>query len=369
MEASFKKDSLAYQLGVRPAVLLRDMSTRPLPQVVEALNKFTSSSLKLDDLVQGSSVITYSAKSSPEVDALTFYLMNHVVSMVRQVKHPYESLGEFENLLNEYHNFLSISSTRMFFYLLLICTRESRHDKSSYTDSVWKGITKDYGKKCVDFHKAIKGSSSDSAAKMLKDYPPDMSLGAYANCLSDIFHKGKYSSGFGGPAWGKVADVLKDFVHGRISAEMMMDTSFTLCHNNGPIFNKGMLFETYTHAIYKILDVQRSGQIPQMIYNAETSYANKAEVKKVFNFCHELLGEKLEGYVDWFLVEELGALHGYSSEKQIQQAKYGYPTKLKAKMEAEKIKKELQEAKLKEEEAKMVKIMPNLKVKKLEVVR
>ena len=369
MKVSLKQDSLAYQFGVRPAVICRDMSQQPVSLAVESLNQFMSSGFDVASLMDKSESIEYAMMGHPEVDAIMFYMMNHAVSVIRQKKHPYESLGDALPVVNEYHNMLAMRGTRMFFYLLLICTRESRHSKDEYNGDTWKKLIAKYGNECYEFHQTIRGTGSGSAADRFRSNPPKTTLGTYTAFMSELFHKGKYSGGYGGPAWGKVADVLRDYVHGKLSAEMMLDTSFTLCHNNGPIFNKGMLYQSYTHHIYKILDVQRSGQIPQMVANGETSYASHAEIKRVFELCRKVVGSQFEGYVDWFLVEELGSMHTYSSEKQMQQQKHGYPSKFKAKLEAEKIKKELAEKKAKEEEKKWVMLMPNLKVKKVEVQR
>lgn len=365
MKVSLKQDSLAYQFGVRPSVLCRDVGAQPVPAAVASLNSFMESGFSVGSVMSPSKVVEYAMKGNPEVDAIVFYMMNHAVSMIRQKKHPYESLGECLPVVEEYHNMLAVRSARMFFYLLLICTRESRHNKMSTTDTVMKGLATKYGSAVIQFWSSIRSTSSSTAADALRNSPPNVTLGAYTSFLSDIFYQGTYSGGYGGKAWGKVADVLRDFVHGKLSAEMMLDTSFTLCHNNGPIFNKGMLFENYSHHIYKILDVQRSGQIPQLVGNNESNWSNNAEVKRLYEMCSKVIGPAFGGYVDWFLVEELGAMHSYASEKATQQTKYGYPSKFKAKLEAEKAKKELEAKKALEEEKNWVPITPTLKVKKV----
>jgi hypothetical protein len=139
--------------------------------------------------------------------------------------------------------------------------------------------------------------------------------------LVEVFHTGKFSGGFGGEAWGAIADVLNDYVHGKLTAEMMLDTAFTLCHNNGPIFNKGMLYDGYTSDIYTILDVQRSGQVPQLVYSCDVIQVNTEAVQEVWKTCYGALGDKLlenTHYVDWFKVEALGALHSYTAKKKLQ---------------------------------------------------
>jgi hypothetical protein len=368
MKVSLKQDTLAYQLGVRPAVLCRDMGNVPVSSVVANLNKFMESDTH-NDLMDKSKFVTYKMSGHPEVDGLMFYMMNHAVSVVRQKKHPYEALGDMLPLVQEYHNVLAIRGTRMFFYLLLICTRESRHDKAGYYSQTWKSLVAKYGNECMDFHKKIKGTGSTTAAETLRTMPPKTTLGNYTKFLAELFYTGSFNGGYGGKAWGAVADVLRDYCIGKLSAEMMLDTSFTLCHNNGPIFNKGMLFCGYTNHIYKVLDVQRSGQIPQMVGNKETEHHSDPELQAAWKMCHDVLGGVFSGYVDWYLVEELGSMKQYPSEKQAQQSKHGFPSKFKAKLEAEQIKKELAAKKAEAEEAMMITLMPNLKVKKIEVTR
>lgn len=368
---SLKKDTLAYQLGVRPGVQRRDMQEVPLPQVVTQLNKFMGSDLLsglVDTPVLGV-IGDEKACGNPERDAVVFYLLNHAVSLVRQNVHIHEPLGDRLPIMDLYHEQLATRATRMFYYLLLICTRESRHDKAGYSSSLWINLRETYGEAIYNFHGVIRSASSSAAADALRSKPPEVSIGKFTSFLSELFHKGSYSSGYGGPAWGAVADVLRDFVHGKITAEMMMDTAFTLCHNNGPIFNKGMLFEAYSHGIYKILDVQRSGQIPQMVANNETIWAKDPVVSVAWVTCHHILGKDFEGHVDWFTVEELGSLNAYKQQKDAQVSKYGYPSNFKAKIEAEKAKKELAAKKAETDEKDMIEIMVGLKLKKVEVPR
>lgn len=377
---SLNKATLAYQLGARPATMRRDFSQAPVAGVVSQLNQFMNCKT-LGDFTGSVGVDTLVGES--ERDAVIFYLMNHAVSVVRQRVGYFEDLGPHLPLINEYQRQLTQRSARMFYYLLLICTRESRHCKSDYHGSMWKKLVADYGQVAMNFHETIRGKGSNGAAEIFRSSPPKMALGPYTSFLADIFHKGNYNGGYGGPAWGAVADVLRDFVNGTLTAEMMLDTSFTLAHNNGPIFNKGMLFAGFnTSELLRILDVQRSGQVPQLVHNNESKWATDKQVSKLFSLCQGTLGSCMEGYVDWFQVEALGAVGNYSSYQKAQTAKYGETgaekiakekaEQLKAKQEALQQAKNQAEvealnAKLKEELGKYVQIMPGVKVKLTEV--
>lgn len=331
MSVSLRRNTLAFQFGTRPGVLYRDMTSTLVPDVVTQMNSFFECSNMFGwiepDPEAGVVELVETPMGNPEVDAIIFYMMNHAATMIRQKYHPIEPLGAKLALLEEYHRQLAYRSARMFFYMLLICTRESRHEKKGYDTNTWKMFEDKYGEALLSFHQSIKGKSSTDAALALRKAPPKMTLGDYTCFLSEVFYHGVYHGGYGGKAWGKVADVLRDYVHGKITAEMMMDTAFTLCHNNGPIFNKGMLFEGYSNEIYKILDVQRSGQIPQLVAGIETPKSAAKTVQTLFKICAKHVGDEFSspGYVDWYKVESLGSMHKYPEQKKAQAVKWGLP--------------------------------------------
>lgn len=373
MHPIFKTDTLAYQLWQRPALQHRDMSGASLPDVVKALLDFE----KIQGLGNYAGIKNNSPKKEyPERDALVFYMLNHAVSVIRTKISEYEPMGDFQPIVEAYHEQLTLRTARMFFYLLLICTRESRHVQQEPTSKFMEGLRSEYGDSIADFHLIIWKTGSETAVSKLRQKPPEVSLGEYTNFLVDVFHKGSYSSGYGGAAWGEIAEVLRDFVHGTLTAEMMMDTAFTLCHNNGPIFNKGMLYHHYTDEIKMILDVQRSGQIPQLVGNKETHSAEASDIWELYSECSKVLPDEFSGYVDWYQVEALGSLSKYPSKKAIQLQKYGGPEHLKIKAAQQKA----EEGKLKAEKAKQkaeaealkkawIPITPSLKVMKMEKVR
>lgn len=323
-----KIDTLAFQ-GSRLGLTPHDFSAASLEKVVAHLDR---------DMADNRYALFPAEEfaSCPETDALKFYLLNHVNAIVSQRVHPLEPLGKYLLLVEQYHYGLAVMSTRMFYYLLLICTRESRHTKNtgSYSSGVWQVVRKPHSAEVFEklraFHHSLLGNSSSMAVDRLRSSPPEVTLGSYTRFLVDVFNHGTYSSGYGGKAWGRVATVLHRYVAGEISAEAMMDTAFTLCHNNGPIFNKGMLFSNYSHDIYKILDVQRSGQIPQLIASKGVSAAVNQAVRVLWDMAHNILGAEVEGTVDWYKVEALGALKTYTAEKKAQNpamAPIAHPTK------------------------------------------
>jgi hypothetical protein len=291
-----------------------------MPKVIEQLNTYMDKS---------------TANSEVEANALQFYLLNQAFGNLSiAVDSKAELTPEQEHLATMYLNRASESSARLFYYILLIITREARHLHSSET--LYKKLIANYGSDVVEFHKTLKGAGSDSAVQKLRQGSnklANVTLGQYASCVTDIFNQGSFSGGYGGKPWGKIADTLRKMVFGETSIEIMNDTAWTLAHNNGPMFNKGMLYKGYSPIIYKILDVQRAGMIPQLIAEGGLgSHANYA-VSQAFEAVKAVFPESVTGYVDWFKVEDLGSLHKYPSEKLAQTAKYG---KTKATVEVEK---------------------------------
>ena len=295
------------------AILFKNQKLQdtPMPQVIERLNAYMSN---------------HSSDAGVEVGALQFYLLNQAFGLLSiKLDNKAELTSEQETLAKLYLTTASESSARLYYYILLIITREARHIHSSET--FFTNLEKKYGVEVVQFMKHLKGAGSDSAVSKLRQgtkYLQNVTLGQYSACIVDIFNKGSFSGGYGGKPWGNIAETLRKAVFGETSLEIMNDTAWTLAHNNGPMFNKGMLYQTYNSTIYKILDVQRAGMIPQLIAtNGVGGYGQDQKVKKAFEAFKAVFPAEVDGYVDWFKVEALGSLHKYPNEKKAQQQQYG----------------------------------------------
>jgi hypothetical protein len=286
----------------------------------------------------------------PEDAAIQFYLLQHAMSDIRQRFGPDESLGTVQEIVELYHELGVDLGQRMFVYLLLICTREARHTTSSPTFQT--KLKNKFGFTFTTFMGGIAHTSSNVAvSRFLKD-PPAMGLGKYCAGLAWMFQHGKFSGGYGGPAWAKIAETLKWFVDGQISAEMLLDTAFTLAHNGGPIFNKGVAFHTYDSTkLLLVLNVQATGQIPQFIDAIDDYPQNgglvNAETLSMYKTCRGLLGDSFGGQIDWFKVadSELATGYFYHQLKEKQIELFGVPDWVAA-SEIKKLE-EVQEAKAK----------------------
>lgn len=301
--------------GCKEALLFknRDVSKTPMKSVINRVNKY----------------LPGRSKAKVESSALQFYLLNQAFGMLSMELDQKADLNSAqENLAKLYLNTASESSARLFYYILLIITRESRHVYDS--DTLYKSLLKEYGTEMVTFLKLIKGCNSSTAVdRLCKHKFTDTTLGQYTSCMVDVFNKGKFSGGYGGKPWGNIAETLRKMVYGETSIEIMNDTAWTLAHNNGPMFNKGMLYESYSQDIFKVLDVQRGGMIPQLLAEGGVSKHVNTEVQTAMQAVSNVFPTLISGYVDWYKVESLGSLHKYPAEKKAQDTKYGKQNKAK----------------------------------------
>ncbi|KKK62803.1 hypothetical protein LCGC14_3000690, partial [marine sediment metagenome] len=215
------RNTLRHQLA-RPLCVKRDMSVARVVAVSKACAE---------------RIETYEALGMPvpETAALQFYLLQHAMSDIRQRFSPDQPMGDVAEIVEAYHKFGVDLGQHMFVYLMMICTRESRHTKgpASFHDEA----KSKFGDVFNDSINRMRDMNPNGAIKIFLDKPPNMDLGTYCKGMMWRFKNGNFTGGFGGPLWGRIAELLSWFVSGEISAEMMLDTAFTLAHNGGPIFN------------------------------------------------------------------------------------------------------------------------------------
>jgi hypothetical protein len=101
---------------------------------------------------------------------------------------------------------------------------------------------------------------------------------------------------------------------------MMVDTVWTLSHNNGPIFNKGQFYCHYNAALLvRILDVQRSGQVPEAIlYDPAIKSFLVPELTDIMKAAHAEFAGKIGPCLDWLRVEALGSKMKYPADIALQ---------------------------------------------------
>jgi len=257
---------------------------------------------KYEDAKQMLHTVEGSVKAAPEREALWFYLQHHTMAVIGHTMDQEEPLGEFQSFVDKYFTDMQPKAIRMFYYLLLICTRESRHMREG-KDEVYKKYPL-----ISSFHQCkVQDKDHDDAISAITHNAPDITLGEYVNFLVDTFSIAQYESGYGGSSWEAVAKPLRDFVYGKLTPEIFMDTAFTLAHNGGPIFNKNMLYENFSeYELVKILNIQRSGQIPQFVFHNEAhQFVSSKMIAYVRKFAH--LSGDFSGFVNW---KEVKDIHG-----------------------------------------------------------
>jgi hypothetical protein len=342
-------DTLAYHRSERPGTMARNLSQVLLRDAGKYAKAHVNSC----------------QEEHPEVEALSFYLGQHMMHEMGAQVSPDEPLGQKLVLIEKYHKTLNVAGARLFHYVLITTTRESRHLTNSQEDN----LQTKHGLECVKFTKSVKKHSQNA----LYNYTGDLKLGPYLDYLCDVFNELQWSSSYGGPAWGKVTEAIRDCVNGQISIEMMLDIGYTLAHNNGPIFNKGFQFKHYdSTSLYTVLDCQRGGQIPNLIKSGNCPHT-KTEHHLFVEEMENLLGVTVNPWVAWDVVEKLGAVQSYSSQKAKNMQQYGHDPVFIAENKAvlEKVKLAQQQAAQKKamEEKMYLQIMPGVKVKKSKAIR
>lgn len=317
---------------------------------------------KYDDVFAYLEEVDAPAQGRPENDALWFYMSNHAMAEIAMALEDFEPLGDFQKHVENYHEMMQAKSLRMFYYLFMITAREARH---CHTGHVPQSLRDKYPL-AYQTHMKFSGFSPQKFSQWASSA---LTIGEWLEYIEAQYKaSGCYGGSYGGKPWANITRVTKEFVQGKITMEMLLDTAFTLSHNCGPIFNKGMLFNSSGSQLIKLLDVQRSGQIPQLVAESGVKHVNS--LHREYQSQIENLIPSFGGYVDWHLVEKLGAVNSYPSEKADQNSKFGEPVesamdKKLAKMKA-KVAKQKQDKEHKEFVATHFEIMPDTFVKKLE---
>jgi len=270
----------------------------------------------------------------PETEALWFYMMNHGMSEISKNYADLEPLpDDVLKFVKHYYDEGAKKALRAMSYLMLICVREARHlkNKTEMKSAIVASSSLEMWQ-----YLGLVPDDAMMAQEMFASSPPKCDVATFCKGLAFQFYNGSYSNSYGGAKWGVVADCLKKFVTGEVTAEIMLDTIWTLCHNGGPIFNKGVLYQHHDKAaLTRILDVQRGGQIPQMIatYDKVEHYLLPDMIVRN-NWLRSRFPATTTGDLDWEIIQKLGAVGNYKAE--IHNAKMMTP-EYKAQLAAEKV--------------------------------
>ena len=258
----------------------------------------------------------------PDLEAVKFYALNQMAAIVRQQFTLHEPLPEWANkVMQTYVATVADQGERLLHYLLLICTREARHatDKGKSTFKTEFGSEFDVLNNFYANLHSDSGGPNSAAADWAKN-DLKIGIGKYLRFCSRVFNDLPWGGSYGGKKWGAISETAETFVKGKTTMEMMIDTSWTLAHNGGPMFNKGMLYSHYTPTLYKILDVQHSGQICEMLVDTinPVSISGQSSLYAHLQAVKENVKGSIGDFVDYHKVTAMGIpgkCKSYTSEK------------------------------------------------------
>jgi hypothetical protein len=246
-----------------------------------------------------------------ECEAIRFYALNHLMSIVKRHYTPHQPLPITPlSIAIDYRNCLIEQAQRVMYYIALITTREFRHawEGTHLSAEIREEFEKVIGPTVMRMQKHMRGKDYSTAIDVMGE-EENMTLREFFTGVEYVFNNGSFSAGYGGPPWGRITNCLVRTINGQYSPEVMVDTSYTLAHNNGAMHNKGMLYGGVEESMLHILDVQRSGQIPEMIlenryFNEYTTSSLRTAVRNMKHLYPEEIGD----FVNWFKVRALGAV-------------------------------------------------------------
>jgi len=302
-------------------VTLSALADHPLTQVA----KVNVSAKQLAGVLKA--VDKKNVDRSPDIEAFKFYALNQLVGLIQKRFTKNEILPDWAATpVSMYIQELETQHRPLVWYTFLIITREFRHllNKSIL-------VPPQYSPDFTAFCPKIADNSDNDLINKWLAYAPGDDLEHYCLCMEAGFNTPKcWASSYGGKPWGRIAKALAKYIGGHTSAEMFIDTAYTLAHNGGPIFNKNMFYHNGTASFKKLLDVQRSGQMCEFLwskqyikwYGKSTSLSQLESLRLVVEAAKPWLSE-IEDHVDWYKVKALGGTENHLEMQAAQDKDHG----------------------------------------------
>jgi len=254
----------------------------------------------------------------PETDMLDFYVGVQALGLMHRVHHEHEVVRDdlYRHLL-AWRGRTAKAVGRALLYSIVICTREMRHCGSKDDPELEKRLVDETSLDAASFVRFMMAGGGAPDGILSCAYVP---VGDAFRAVDLAFREGMFGKQFGGEPWAQVARNVVRYVDGSYTPEMFLDTVWSLCHNNGPIFNKGMHYDMYSNYLIELLDVQRSGQVIEGIVEGRWVHFLTKETSTLAYFMKDYVRDLVGDYVDWSLVEEAGSLMSYDTYKANQLA-------------------------------------------------
>jgi len=231
-------------------------------------------------------------------DTVLYYLHSHAQHLIEARRDSTEELSPEESaVLESGYRERSEIALRMVYYMLII-TAEEACAGTVRGEYFFEEAEEDISAAAVKWMRGLIRNGGDGSSVPLVPKSADITLGDAVKATVMCFDRLKWSQGWGGARWGDISRTLLAAVEGRHSLDLMVDHAFTLCHNNGAIFNKGHNYTRYNNDYYTILDIQASGQIPHVIHKGSGMPGITARVKKAWADYAKLFPEEFTAPYD-----------------------------------------------------------------------
>ena len=237
-------------------------------------------------------------------EALRFYFMDHCFHLIKNENKDIAQVSpEMADLIDLYFKELSKTSQRVFTYIICASLYEAGR-MPAQSQKFWEFIEAQYGKKIFE---ALNNSKDHSYGSLKEkeilaiNEPIQKFLSAIMSC----FTSGKWWFGAGGKAWSDITRCARDVTEGHYSLQEMTDLAFSLCHDRGCMFDRGIIYQVGYIGdtnIYHVLDIQASGQTPQWI--AKNRNKVNADTLKLFDKFEKFFPEEFNKPIDDKLISD-----------------------------------------------------------------
>jgi pyruvate, orthophosphate dikinase len=322
---------------------------------------------------------------------IRFYALNETLARIRQEENEILDNDAFE-LYQYYLDEIDTLSEKVFSYVFIICMMESRHcqdfhsheqlvntfiqsnyyedyendkvtdeqreEANKFATERQQTIMDDYASKIANpevferfkiFHKMASNLSVIGAydyRNVIETLLPLFQMDEFKNVtiaecmdfLGYMFRANNFENGYGGPAWAQITDHCAKFLKGQINAEVFVDQTFSLEHNNGQIFNKRVIYREQNYFYFRqynqeerhsrnfnvwinqfLLNAQHQGQLLTLLNtNYDSSWPNEShftlESLNKIGLADKTLDESLFHKYQGYAVQNLEVLNSIFNE-------------------------------------------------------
>ena len=247
--------------------------------------------------------------------AVQFYMLNHGLALLDGSLGADTPLSPAQaDLYKAYHDRVGKIGVRMVYDIVFMLTAlaSTTHPDGFCLDAV----ESNYGPRARAFVEKVSGNTNgvsfwtpnfNSLKPVLqsaREHAEGVKLGEAIRALGYTLDICQRELAYG-PLWRDIARVAAAYFEGHKSLETTIDTAFTFCHCNGSFFEKGKLFTAVGNELFKALDVQRSGQVPQLVHEAKNPLTKHPATRQLHAQFAKQFPEVFLAPVKWSEVKEV----------------------------------------------------------------